>query len=62
MEGETKNIEREYKLFSSGKAKEFLDTGEYNQICLPIMGKPLKLLRIPYFKNFPKSSYGDYKK
>src|SRR5690606_19433083 len=50
--------ESHYSLLSKSGIAEFLDAGGSGQIVIPYKGNPLKLRRVPYFKNYAKTQYG----
>lgn len=49
-----------YDLLPESEIAEFLDAGNDGQIIIPDKGRPLMLRRIPYYKNYPRSQYGNH--
>jgi len=55
-------IETKRPLLSRSDLAEFVNNESDLQIVIPIKGRPMKLRRVPYFKNFAKASYGQRSK
>ena len=51
-------IETKRPLFSRSDLAEFVNNESDLQIVIPIKGRPMKLRRVAYFKNFAKATYG----
>lgn len=50
--GEGASEEKIIPLMSSGQVSKFLDAARNGQLVIPVQGLPLRLHRVPYYKNF----------
>lgn len=49
-----------HALMTRAELAEFLDIKQAGQIVIPLSGKPLKLNKVPYYKNFTPDQYGKH--
>lgn len=61
-EGETKYTEYSRQLLTPDEVAAMIDPENPMQIVIPKKGGPLKLVRIPYYRNYKSSQCGDRKK
>jgi type IV secretory pathway TraG/TraD family ATPase VirD4 len=53
--------EHNYSVMPRSELAEWLDIKGWGQIVIPVGGKPLKLNRVPYYKNYDSGAYGTHK-